>query len=701
MKLRRAVLAVALTVLAVCALGALSPAARADGDPGSDVLVYQNLFVAGDSNISIAQQVELGDLLTSASRSGFTIRVAVIATPADLGAITQLWGKPTSYASFLGIELSLAYSQRLLVVMPDGFGFNWQGHSTAAAYQVLGKIAVKPGGTGLATSAETAVRALASASGVRLAATAGGRPTGITGGTTTPTGGSTTGSGVAGAGTAGQAPQSGGQQAATAAPSGTPVALIVGIAVAVLIACALGGWLSRRAVLSRLASGRSRPLPSPSPRGQNRRAPQSEDRGAPVGSRGRLPWRPGRRKDGTRGGPRLAIPGTWLAAGFVAIAVALIALHAVLTPTAGVAQATTATEAGLASNPNLDPGTSLSQVAPNFTLTDQFGQPVSLSSYRGKVVILAFNDSECSSVCPLTTTALVDAKTMLGAAASQVQLLGVNANPRDTSIEDVLSYSQLHGMLYQWRYLTGSLPQLQAVWKDYSIGVTVNQNQIDHEPAVFVINQQGRLAKLYLTQLAYSAVPQLGQLLANEVSSLLPSHPAVHSHLSYDEVAAIGPAAATALPAANGGGYVSLGPGQPGEQNQARLYLFFATWDQEITSIGGQLDALNAYQSAAAGARLPGLTAIDEGSVEPSASALPNFLASLTRPLSYPVAIDGSGQVADGYGVQGEPWFVLASPSGQTLWTWEVSTSGWPSTASLDQHVRAALASAAKTKAAG
>jgi cytochrome oxidase Cu insertion factor (SCO1/SenC/PrrC family) len=678
MRLRRVVSAIALALLACCAFGVLSPAARADGDPGSDVLVYQNLFVAADSNISIAQQVELGDLLTSASRSGFTIRAAIIATPADLGAITPLWGKPDSYASFLGIELSLAYSQRLLVVMPDGFGFSWQGHSTAVAYQVLGKIAVKPGGTGLATSAETAVRALASASGVRLAAPAAGQATGTTGGGTATTGGSTTGSGVAGAGTAGQAPQSGGQQAATAAPSGTPIALIVGIAVAVLIACALGGWLARRAGL-RLAA-----VPS---LGRASTAPQL------LLSR----W-----KQRTRRRPRRAIPVTWLAAGFVAVAVALIALHTVLTPTAGVAQASAATEAGLASNPNLDPGTSLSQAAPNFTLTDQFGQPVSLSSYRGKVVILTFNDSECTSVCPLTTAALVDAKTMLGAAASQVQLLGINANPRDTSIEDVLSYSQLHGMLYQWRYLTGSLSQLQTVWKDYSIGVTVNQNQIDHEPAVFVINQQGRLAKLYLTQLAYSAVPQLGQLLANEVSSLLPSHPAVHSHLSYDEVAAIGPAAPTTLPAADGGGYVGLGPSQPGEQNQARLYLFFATWDQEITSIGGQLDALNAYQSASAAARLPGLTAIDEGSVEPSASALPNFLAGLTRPLSYPVAIDGSGQVADGYDVQGEPWFVLASPSGKTLWTWEVSTSGWPSTASLDRHVRTALASAANAaKAAG
>ena len=130
-----------------------------------------------------------------------------------------------------------------------------------------------------------------------------------------------------------------------------------------------------------------------------------------------------------------------------------------------------------------------------------------------------------------------------------------------------------------------------------------------------------------------------------------------------------GPAAATTVPAA-GGGYVSLGPGQPGEQSQARLYLFFATWDQEITSLGGQLDALNAYQSASAADRLPALTAIDEGSVEPSASALPSFLATPDAPARRTrSAIDGSGQVADGYEVQGEPWFVLASPSGKPLWT--------------------------------
>ena len=64
----------------------------------------------------------------------------------------------------------------------------------------------------------------------------------------------------------------------------------------------------------------------------------------------------------------------------------------------------------LESNPNLDPGTLLSRPAPDFTLTDQFGRRVSLRSFRGQVVILAFNDSECTTVCPLTTTAMLDAK---------------------------------------------------------------------------------------------------------------------------------------------------------------------------------------------------------------------------------------------------------------------------------------------------
>ena len=70
-----------------------------------------------------------------------------------------------------------------------------------------------------------------------------------------------------------------------------------------------------------------------------------------------------------------------------------------------------------AANPDLDPGTSLGgAAAPDFRLTNQFGQQVSLSAFRGKVVILAFTDSECTTVCPLTTMSMVEAKQLLGRA---------------------------------------------------------------------------------------------------------------------------------------------------------------------------------------------------------------------------------------------------------------------------------------------
>ncbi len=161
-------------MLAVFALGFLSPTAWADGDPASDVLVTQKLFVTPDAKIPMGQQAEIGNMLTSAVRRGFAVRVAIIAQPADLGAVTALWDKPTAYASFLGIELSLTYTGRLLVVMPNGFGFYWHGHSATAAYQVLARQHhINVGGDGLATAVEGAVAALAAASGARLTVPAG------------------------------------------------------------------------------------------------------------------------------------------------------------------------------------------------------------------------------------------------------------------------------------------------------------------------------------------------------------------------------------------------------------------------------------------------------------------------------------------------------------------------------------------------
>ena len=96
----------------------------------------------------------------------------------------------------------------------------------------------------------------------------------------------------------------------------------------------------------------------------------------------------------------------------------------------------------LAANPAVDPGSPLGGgPAPDFRLQDQFGRTVSLSQFRGRAVVLAFVDSRCTTICPLTTTSMLQAVRLMGAAGRHVQLLGINANPDATRVSDVRDYS--------------------------------------------------------------------------------------------------------------------------------------------------------------------------------------------------------------------------------------------------------------------
>lgn len=336
-------------------------------------------------------------------------------------------------------------------------------------------------------------------------------------------------------------------------------------------------------------------------------------------------------------------------------------------------------------NPRLDPGTRLNAAAPGFTLTDQFGRTASLSSFRGKVVVLSFNDPECTTICPLTTTAMVEAKKLLGPAARDVQLLGVSANPLATQVKWVHAYSQAHGMLHQWLFLTGSLRRLKRVWSAYGIDAAVVQGAIDHTPATYVIDPRGRETGLFISQMSYSSVPQLAQVIARGIADDLPGHPRLRHTMSLAPIPLIGPRQRATLPKASGGGTVQLGPG-----HGPRLLLFFDTWESELSNLSSDLLGLNRYAGRES---VPPLVAVDEADVEPSARALPNFLRRIPA-LSYPVAIDATGRVADGYGVQDSPWLTLVSGSGEILWRYDVAVDGWPSTTSLLSRVRAALAHA-------
>jgi hypothetical protein len=167
------------TVIALASsavLGAFPGIARADGDPASDVLATQSLFLPQDAGISLDQQGQLSALLSAAATSGYPIRVALIASAADLGSVTELWRQPETYARFLGQELSLIYHGPLLVVMPNGFGINGStGASPVATRSTLAAVRIT-GATGLGAAALTAVQRLAANAGHSLQIPAAARP---------------------------------------------------------------------------------------------------------------------------------------------------------------------------------------------------------------------------------------------------------------------------------------------------------------------------------------------------------------------------------------------------------------------------------------------------------------------------------------------------------------------------------------------
>jgi len=177
---RLACLLIALSVAA-----ALMPvAALADGDPASDILLGQNVFYPYTPAVPARVQATLNAVTASAKRAGLPIKVALIASPIDLGVIPELFGKPQSYADFLDKEISFQQVQPLLVVMAAGYGTQGVPAAAAAAAKKL----ALPGGktsTDLAQAAVAAVSALASAAGHPITGAPGAAGTSSAGSATT------------------------------------------------------------------------------------------------------------------------------------------------------------------------------------------------------------------------------------------------------------------------------------------------------------------------------------------------------------------------------------------------------------------------------------------------------------------------------------------------------------------------------------
>ena len=158
-RLRSLVLVV---TLACFGSGSLTARGLADADPASDVLLGSAAFFPYQPTVSSGLQTQLLQELARLKKQGLGLKVAIIESRIDLGAIPNMFGHPRAYAAFLDQEISFNQPQPLLVVMPNGFGLSHVGGAGALS-------SVKPDtaqrSDGLTRTAIIAVEQLARAAG--------------------------------------------------------------------------------------------------------------------------------------------------------------------------------------------------------------------------------------------------------------------------------------------------------------------------------------------------------------------------------------------------------------------------------------------------------------------------------------------------------------------------------------------------------
>jgi hypothetical protein len=143
--------------------------ARANGDPASDYLLVQSVFLPFNAKVDPKTTKQLADTIRAADTAGYKIKVAAIGSRYDLGTAFSLYNKAQKYSEFLGLELSFQYRDHLLVVMPNGYGSSIDGKPDAKGIAVVEKLP-PPGkdATKQMEGATAAIRKLAAASGYTL-----------------------------------------------------------------------------------------------------------------------------------------------------------------------------------------------------------------------------------------------------------------------------------------------------------------------------------------------------------------------------------------------------------------------------------------------------------------------------------------------------------------------------------------------------
>jgi protein SCO1/2 len=136
------------------------------------------------------------------------------------------------------------------------------------------------------------------------------------------------------------------------------------------------------------------------------------------------------------------------------------------------------------------------RMIPDVTLLDRQGRPVSLSSYRGKPLLVSFIYTGCFQVCPTQTRALHDAvrglDVLLGPHQFNVVSIGFN-QPFD-SYQAMRAFAAQQRIDYpNWEFLAPAPELVKPLTEAFGFSYLATPAGFDHVLGVTVVDAEGRI----------------------------------------------------------------------------------------------------------------------------------------------------------------------------------------------------------------
>jgi protein SCO1/2 len=128
--------------------------------------------------------------------------------------------------------------------------------------------------------------------------------------------------------------------------------------------------------------------------------------------------------------------------------------------------------------------------AANFSLLDQNGRRVTLSRYRGRVVVLTFVHSLCKDICPFMVEQVKGALNELPDRGRSVSAVAVSADPTQDTVAHRRAFLAKHEMTGRMPYLNGPIATMRTVWHGYFVRPVLGKMD-NHSTFVFLIDKRG------------------------------------------------------------------------------------------------------------------------------------------------------------------------------------------------------------------